>query len=589
MKKAIALLVCTAGVAGCFTSNIVVTVRTDGSGFVEQTTIVRPAAISEFARLVSPELAAKAPDLSALARELRRYAAEASLGRNLRVRTVSPVTTADTTGLAVTYDFDDVTAIDLDLMPHMPGGQGFYGIAAQGPASTRLTMTLEPMPDGLERLTIQFPRFAMDPSAEPPASWATGTVAEMAAFRNVMKGSRISIVVKSEAPIVRTNSPLRQDNRVTLLDADVEAALFSTQIGMLATTPSTFDELLTEFADLPGVALAREHTITIDIENPSASLSAPAAPAQRAQAAPDTEIFLASLLTAGGRFSVGAPINISRNPGYDNQPSFSPDGRQILFSSVRRQELRLPRAAGAPASATPLTDIYRYELSSRSVFRVTSTPEGEFSPTVMPNGSAISVVRVEGDGTQRLWRVTDTGPKSETSVILPDVKPVGYYAWLDQRDVALFVLGEPGQAATLQVADTLRGKAQVVASNIGRSLQRTPTGTISFVQREAAAGEAAPALMIKQLTKPKAPEQGPITVEPLVRPPAGTTEPYLAWTPDGTLLVAVNSILYRWRAGETGWTPVANLGAFGLRDVSRLAVSPKGDRIAIVALAKQER
>jgi hypothetical protein len=91
------------------------------------------------------------------------------------------------------------------------------------------------------------------------------------------------------------------------------------------------------------------------------------------------------------------------------------------------------------------------------------------------------------------------------------------------------------------------------------------------------------------LSKAKASEQGPIAVEPLVRPPVGAIDPYLAWTPDGTLLVAVNSILYRWRAGEAGWTPVANLGAFGLREVSRLSVSPKGDRIAIVALAKQER
>lgn len=588
MKKAIVLLICTAGVAGCFTSDVVVTVRPDGSGTVEQTTIMRPAAMTAFSKLVSPELAGNVPDPSALSRELRRFAADANLGRNLRVRSVTPVNTGETTGLAVTYDFDDVTALDLDLMPHTPGGRGFYGIAAQGPGSTRLTMTLEPIPDGLERLSIQFPRFAMDPSAEPPASWASGSAAEMAAFRNVMKGSRITIAVKSEAPIVRTNSPLRQDNRVTLFDAHLETALFSQQIAMLATTPSTFDELLTAFADLPGVALAREHNITIDFANPSAGLSAPAAPAP-AQSGPDTEIFLASLLTAGGRLSVGAPINISRNPGYDNQPSFSPDGRQILFASVRRPVLP-PRAAGgpasAPAAATPLTDIYRYEVSSRSLFRVTSTPEGEFSPAVMPDGSAISIVRVESDGTQRLWRVTDAGPKSETSVILADAKPVGYYAWLGQRDVALFVLGEPGQPATLQVADTLSGQAQVVASNIGRSLQPSPSGAITFVQREAGSGETPPALMVKQLSKPKSPEQGPFTVEPLVRPPSGATDPYLAWTPDGTLLVAVNSVLYQWRAGEAGWTPVANLGAFGLREVSRLSVSPKGDRIAIVALAK---
>jgi hypothetical protein len=585
MKKAIALLVCTAGVSGCFTSSLVITVRPDGSGTVEETTLMRRSAMAEFQKLVSPELAAKVPDPAALSRELRAYAAEAKLGRNLRLHSAKPVNAGDNTGWTITYDFDDVTAIDLDLMPRMPRGQGFYGFAAAGSGSTTLDVTLEPITDGLERLTIKFPRFAMDTSAEPPASWASGSAAEMAALRNVMKGSRITIAVNSEAPIVRTNSPFRQENRVTLVDADVEAALFSKEIGMLAATPSTFDELLTAFADLPGVKLAREHDITIDFRNPSTDLTEPALAQTPAQSAPDTEIFLASLLTADGRVTVGPPINISQNPGYDNQPSFSPDGRQILFSSVRRPVLP-SRSVDAPASATPLTDIFRYEISSRSMFRVTSTPEGEFSPTFMPDGKYISVVRVEADGTQRLWRISDDGPKGETSVILPDAKPVGYYAWIDPRTVALYVLGERGQAATLQVADTQTRKAQVVASNIGRSLQRAPSGAISFVQREAASADTPVTLMVKQLTSAKAPDQASMAVEPLVRPPSGAAEPYVAWTPDGALLVVVNSILYRWRAGETGWTAVANLGGFGLREVSRLAVSPKGDRIAIVALAK---
>jgi hypothetical protein len=48
----------------------------------------------------------------------------------------------------------------------------------------------------------------------------------------------------------------------------------------------------------------------------------------------------------------------------------------------------------------------------------------------------------------------------------------------------------------------------------------------------------------------------------------------------------VDSTLYRWRSGEPNWTVVANLGALGLRNVTRLAVSPKGDRLALVAEAK---
>ena len=585
MKKAVALLCGTVGLSGCLTSDVLVTVRPDGSGTVEHTTIVRPSAMAQFQTLVSPELGAKPPDPVVISRELQRYAVQARLGRNLRIRSTRVLNTPDTTGGALTYDFDDVTGMDLDLMPQVPGLQGLYRVAAtDAGASTRLKATLEPIAGGLLRLTIHFPRFAMDPSAEPPASWASGSPAEMTALRNVMHGSRVTIVVKTEAPMVRTNSPYRDENRVTLFDADIEEALFSKQIGMLATTPSTFDELLTALSDLPGVTLARERDITIDFEDPSRQ-PASVAPAQGA-APPDTEVFLASLSSLDGRLTIGPPINMSNNPGYDNQRAFTPDGRQVLYSSAR-QGSAPPRASGTgQPAAPPQTDIYRYEIASRRMWRVTNTPEGEYSPTVMPDGKRISVVRVEADGTQRLWSVTDGDSKSETSVILADIKPVGYHAWIDERTVALFVLGEREQPATLQVADTGTGKAEIITTNIGRSLQRMPSGAISFVQREPASGETAPAAMITQLLNAKAAERGASRTAALIRPAAGATDPYLAWTPDGTMLMAVNSTVYRWRIGEPDWTVVANLETFGLREVSRLAVSPKGDRLAIVARAK---
>jgi hypothetical protein len=252
-----------------------------------------------------------------ISRELQKLGAATLLGRNLRVRSARRLNTAETTGWALTYDFDDVTTLDLDLMPQMPGMHGFYGIAAKdASASTRLKVTLEPIADALERLTIRFPPFAMDPSTEPPSSWVSGSTAEMAALRDVMKGSRVTMVLKSEAPIVRTNSPYRDENLVTLFDADIEEVLFSKQIAMLVATPASFDELLTLFADLPGVTLAHEHEITLDFQNPSLQPST-AAPGTT-NSPPDTEIFLASLSSADGKLAIGPPINTSKSPGYDN-------------------------------------------------------------------------------------------------------------------------------------------------------------------------------------------------------------------------------------------------------------------------------
>ena len=293
---------------------------------------------------------------------------------------------------------------------------------------------------------------------------------------------------------------------------------------------------------------------------PLACLAAALALQAPAAAPPDTEIYLAPLSTSGASLVVGQPADITRSPGYDNQPSFTPDGAAILFTSVR--------------GGGTLPDIYRFDLSSKETTRVTGTPEGEYSPTVTPDRRHISVIRVERDSTQRLWQFTIDG--KDPSLVLTDVKPVGYHAWADAHTLALFVLGKP---ATLQLADTRTGRAQTLASDIGRSLTRVPgRATIAFVQRDpkSAPGGIA-ALWIREL------DPRTKTITPLTRAVAGAGEADLAWTPDGRLLMADADVLYQWRRGDPDWTRVADLAALGLHGVTRLAVSPKGDAIAIVA------
>ena len=57
----------------------------------------------------------------------------------------------------------------------------------------------------------------------------------------------------------------------------------------------------------------------------------------------------------------------------------------------------------------------------------------------------------------------------------------------------------------------------------------------------------------------------------------------LAWTPDGTLMTGQGARLFAWRPGDAGWTEVSDVSAHGLGAITRLAVSPDGRWIAIVA------
>jgi hypothetical protein len=297
-----------------------------------------------------------------------------------------------------------------------------------------------------------------------------------------------------------------------------------------------------------------------------ALLVAAALTSQAAPSPPDTEVFLASLSVRDGKIEIGKPINISNSPGYDNQPAFTPDGRSVIFTSVRGE--RKPDPANSAATGS---DIYRYEIATERLSQVTNTPEAEYSPTVTPDGNHISVIRVEADGTQRLWRFALDGTQPE--LVLRDIKPVGYHAWGSATALVLFVLGQQGQPATLQVADLQTGRAEIAATGIGRSLHRIPGAGVSFVLRDSAAD----GLIISEID--------PVSrqTRPLVRAPAGATEVDLAWAPDGLLLATIRGQLMSWRRGDREMAPVTGLDGLGLPSVTRLAISPKGDRIALVA------
>ena len=278
---------------------------------------------------------------------------------------------------------------------------------------------------------------------------------------------------------------------------------------------------------------------------------------QAAAAPPATDIYLADLRVVDGRVQVGTPVNVTARPGYDNQPFFLPDGGAFLYTSIR---------------ADSQADIYRYDLRTATSVRLTATRESEYSPTPLPDGSGFSAVRVEADSTQRLWAFDWDGARPR--LVLDSIKPVGYHAWADDHALVLFVLGSP---PTLQIADagSPGARGDVVAHDIGRSLQRIPRlASVSFVQRDSVGGPWLEALDVRTRSVTK-----------LVQPPQGAD--FFAWTPGGIVLTASGTKLYQWdpRRGES-WEEVADLAGAGLTNVTRLAVSPSGDRLALVAVPR---
>ncbi len=265
---------------------------------------------------------------------------------------------------------------------------------------------------------------------------------------------------------------------------------------------------------------------------------------------PASDIFIVEVASHNGKMKLGPPVKITNWVGYNNQPSFMPDGQSVLYTSIRDQQ----------------ADIYRYDIARGATTQITKTPESEYSPTLMPGGQSISVIRVEADGTQRLWRFPLAG--GAPSLILEKIKPVGYQLWIDDHTLVLFILGKPN---TLQIVDTRTEKAETIAENPGRMLRRIPQqNKFSFVHK-----------VSDQEWIVKAYDLDSRKVTELIKTFPGVED--YAWTPAGDLLMAKDAKLFARKKSDWAWREVADFSKVGLKTITRIAVSPKGDRIAFVA------
>ncbi len=274
-----------------------------------------------------------------------------------------------------------------------------------------------------------------------------------------------------------------------------------------------------------------------------------------AAAPPSSDIFIIDVKTKKGELVFGDPKRITNTPGYNNQPSFMPDGKSVLYTSIRDKQ----------------ADIYRYELGSGATTQVTDTPESEYSATLMPDKKNISVVRVEADGAQRLWRFSLTG--GPPVLILENVKPVGYHYWIDDHTLALFILGGPGKPNFLEVLDAVTGKSEFVTENPGRILRKVPNqNKFSFVHKVSDKNWEIKAFDLRARTSAS-----------LIATIPGAED--YAWLPDGKLLLAKDSKLFAvLPLSGSKWEEVADFSEAGIKRITRIAVNSSGSRIAVVGV-----
>ena len=276
-----------------------------------------------------------------------------------------------------------------------------------------------------------------------------------------------------------------------------------------------------------------------------------AAGAAIAAAVPDTDIFLLSVKEIADAPDPANLRNITARPGYDNQPAFVPGSQALLFSSI---------VDGKQA------DIFEYNFAEEVLTQLTETEESEYSPTPLGPDGAFSVVRVEQDGAQRLWKFDRTG--GEPRLLLPQWRNVGYHVWIDSRRLLAFLVSEPPQLA---VIDTGSGIAEVLATGIGRSIHYLPeSDSISFIDTVEA---DRPQMIIYPL-------RGAERVT-MMEPRPGAQD--YVFASDDSVLMAEGMVIYRSNVQRTRWKVWADLTDFLPGPISRIAVSDDERWVAMVA------
>lgn len=265
----------------------------------------------------------------------------------------------------------------------------------------------------------------------------------------------------------------------------------------------------------------------------------------------NSEIFIFSVSKSGNRVALELVGNISNSPGYDNQPSFGPEGKSVLFTSIRN--------GNSP-------DIYEYFFESKQSKQITNAADGEYTPRAKDRDT-ITFVR-EGNGqAMSVWSY-DRRTKAESPALV-NKEPVAYYDWNSDGGALVWIR----YASMAHFVNPLKKVNAFVTDRVLPSSPQNIPGTLkfSFVHRQ-----GNDEVWIKEFD----PETR--AVRPIVQTKDGKID--YCWLTDAAILTGTGFNLYRFdEKTDKEWVLFGDLSRFGLKDITRLAASKDGKMIAVVS------
>jgi hypothetical protein len=215
------------------------------------------------------------------------------------------------------------------------------------------------------------------------------------------------------------------------------------------------------------------------------------------------------------------------------------------------------------------TDIAKYDIATGETSWVSNTSIGsEYSPLRIPERNAISAVRLDTTGLQRLYAYNTNDGSS--NVVLEGAK-IGYHVWFTPETLVATVLVENRMdLITSNLADN--GNFTTTQKSVGRSLHKIPNSNlVSFISKKD--GQNA----LQSLD----PTSGDVK---LISPLPSKSQD-MCWLADGSFLVPESNRIYKLTPTQNNKQPaIIDLSEFKeIHNISRMSVSPDGKHIALVS------
>lgn len=219
--RLLSVLIATFGLTACLDSTTLVKLKTDGSGTIEQTTLMNTAALKGLGGGHQPQANGPMMNRADLERAAQR------MGKGVKLVSTEPATGASGwEGSKAIFSFDDVNQIQINTEPNMSGSDAAISAAPSANDPVKFKFTRNGATSTLNIDFVDKPGAGKKPTTDQPQEMPDFTNPMMLGMLKTMfQGFKINVDLEVVGTIVKTNAAYVTGPRMTLLEVDMGALL----------------------------------------------------------------------------------------------------------------------------------------------------------------------------------------------------------------------------------------------------------------------------------------------------------------------------------------------------------------------------